>query len=144
MRPGGQLQVFVLIGFVGQGKQGGYAFFKNDAKGTVNLQCSAFSVRSCSSSLSLLVTGLVRELLEPGLGVVLGHFLTAPDGLKIRLPSLSRKLRRRSKHMPTRVGLSSRQSNSLSMITLPVADRGSSYADAYRSAKALECQSSCD
>ena len=31
----------------------------------------------------MLVTGLVRELLEPGLDVVLGHFFTAADGIEI-------------------------------------------------------------
>ena len=85
VRPGGQLQVFVLVGFVGQGKQGGYAFFQNDAKGTVNLQLlDVFGkIPARHPLVGVLVTGLVRELLEPGLDVVLGHFLTVPDGLKI-------------------------------------------------------------
>ena len=79
------MQVFVLVGFIGQGKQGGYAFFQNDAKRTVNLQLlDVFGkIPARHPLVGVLVTGLVRELFEPGLGVVLGHFFTAADGLKI-------------------------------------------------------------
>ena len=75
---------FELLGFIGQGKQGGYAFFQNDAKGTVNLQLLGAFVRSLLviPLVSMLVTGLVRELFEPGLDASCLVTSSAADGLR--------------------------------------------------------------